>query len=244
MQKNVAGQKIRVFAFTLATGAPATGDAANITCKVSKDSGTATALTDVNPTETEDGYYLFDLTQNETNANTLDFYPESSTSGVQVVVTNHDRQTVAGSSTSSAVSISEGDVPFGLDGPVVSIPAAIDDATLVVGAKQVMRIRRNDSYDGTANAKKTFTVAKDYSGWTGTLTVRHRVTDDVLLSKAVTVASATALECSLSSSDTAFTALTSTEDFSPHPFDIEMVNGSSKQSIPGIVVVTKDQTTA
>src|SRR5688572_10236120 len=102
MIRNQAGQSIRVFAFTLATGAPATGDAANITCKVSKDNGTAAALTDINPTETEDGYYLFSLTQAETNADTLDFYPESSTSGVQVIVTNHDRQTVAATSTSSS----------------------------------------------------------------------------------------------------------------------------------------------
>ena len=95
MQKNVAGQKVRVFAFTRSTSDPVTGGAANITCKVSKDNGTATALADVNPTETEDGYYLFDLTQAETNADVLDFYPESSTSGVQVIPVNHDRQTVA-----------------------------------------------------------------------------------------------------------------------------------------------------
>ena len=99
MKKNIAGQKVRIFAFNRTTNVPVTGDASNITCKVSKDNGAATALGDVNPTETEDGYYLFDLTQSETNAETLDFYPESSTPNVQVIVTNHDRQTVAGSVT-------------------------------------------------------------------------------------------------------------------------------------------------
>lgn len=103
MYKNVAGQKIRVFAFDRATAAPVTGDAANITCKVSLDSATATALADVNPTETEDGYYLFDLAQSETNANTLDFYPESSSDGVQVVTAGHDRQTVISSSAAEAI---------------------------------------------------------------------------------------------------------------------------------------------
>lgn len=95
MQKNVAGQKVRVFAFNRSTAAPVLGDAANITCKVSKDNLAATALADTNPTETEDGYYLFDLTQSETNADTLDFYPESSTASVQVVTVSHDRQTIA-----------------------------------------------------------------------------------------------------------------------------------------------------
>jgi len=85
MKKNTAGQKWRVFAFTRSTGAPDTGGAAAITAKLSKDYGAAVALTDTTPTETEDGYYLFDLTQAETNADDFDLYPESTTSGVQVI---------------------------------------------------------------------------------------------------------------------------------------------------------------
>lgn len=83
-ERNVAGQKWRVFAFD-AAGVPVTGDAANITAKVAKDWGTATALGDTNPVEVEDGYYLFDLTQAETNAATLDLYPQSATGSVQVI---------------------------------------------------------------------------------------------------------------------------------------------------------------
>lgn len=41
-------------------------------------------MDDTNPTETEDGYYLFDLTQEETNCDDLAIYPESSTADVQV----------------------------------------------------------------------------------------------------------------------------------------------------------------
>jgi hypothetical protein len=85
MQKNTSGQKWLVFAFYLSGGAPVTGDAANITAKIRKDNGTATATDDVNPTEIEDGYYEFTLTQEETNAYTLDILPESTTSGVQVI---------------------------------------------------------------------------------------------------------------------------------------------------------------
>lgn len=85
MLKNVAGQKWRVFAFNTTTGAKVTGDAANITAKLSKDHGTLSAVTDTNPTETEDGYYLFDVSQTETNANVLALYPESATPNVQVI---------------------------------------------------------------------------------------------------------------------------------------------------------------
>lgn len=94
MYKNVAGQKLRVFAFNVTTNRPVLTDGANITCKVSKDNDNPVALGDTNPTEVEDGYYLFDLTQDETNANTLDFYPESSTDNVVVIVPNFTRQTV------------------------------------------------------------------------------------------------------------------------------------------------------
>ena len=85
MQKNVASQKWRVFAFDRTNGAPKTGDAANITAKIAKDWGTKTSVTDTNPTETEDGYYEFDISQSESNGNVLDLYPESSTADIQVI---------------------------------------------------------------------------------------------------------------------------------------------------------------
>lgn len=85
MQKNVSGQKWLVFAFDRTDNTPVTGDAANITAKIRKDYGTATATNDTNPTEIEDGYYEFDLTQAESNADVLDLLPESSTADVQVI---------------------------------------------------------------------------------------------------------------------------------------------------------------
>jgi len=85
MQKNVASQKIRVFAFNETDNTAVTGDAANITIKVSNDWAALAALTDVNPTETEDGYYVFDATQAETNYDNIDVYPESSTANIQVI---------------------------------------------------------------------------------------------------------------------------------------------------------------
>lgn len=94
MYKNVAGQKLRVFAFSSTSGLPLTGDADNITCRLSKDSAAAVDLTDLNPVETEDGFYLFDVAQEETNADTLDFYPESSTPDIVVIVPYYDRYTI------------------------------------------------------------------------------------------------------------------------------------------------------
>ena len=83
MFKNVASQKLIVFAFDATTNIPKTGDAANITAYVSKDYGAATVLGDTTATELDatnaKGYYLFDLTQAETNADTLHFTAKSAT---------------------------------------------------------------------------------------------------------------------------------------------------------------------
>jgi len=88
-QKNVSGQKWLVKAFYdsggATPGAPVTGEAPNITAKIRKDYGSATATNDLNPVAIEDGFYEFDLTQAETNADVIDILPESSTSNVQVV---------------------------------------------------------------------------------------------------------------------------------------------------------------
>lgn len=89
MQKNVASQKLIVFAFDATTNQPATGDAANLTAYVSKDYGSVTVLTDTSATEMDatnaKGYYLFDLAQAETNADTLLFSAKSSTSNIVVI---------------------------------------------------------------------------------------------------------------------------------------------------------------
>lgn len=84
--KNTAGQKIGVFAYTASTGAAKTGDAAQITCYESIGFAAADQLDDANPTELDatnmPGWYVFDLTQAETNGEVLIFAPKSSTSGV------------------------------------------------------------------------------------------------------------------------------------------------------------------
>ena len=85
MQKNVAGQKWIVFAFDRTDNTPKTGDAANITANLRIDGGAVNAIDDTNPAELEDGFYIFDLTQAETNGALLLISPASITADIQVI---------------------------------------------------------------------------------------------------------------------------------------------------------------
>jgi hypothetical protein len=89
MFKNTSSQKIAVFAFDTTSGAAKTGDSANISAYVSKDWGSVTQLGDTSATEMDStnakGWYLFDLTQGETNADALLFTGKSSTSNISIV---------------------------------------------------------------------------------------------------------------------------------------------------------------
>jgi hypothetical protein len=67
--------------FNASTGLPVTGVANTLTANLAQDSGPRVALVTNVATEVEDGYYTFQLDSNETNATTLDLYPQSSTAG-------------------------------------------------------------------------------------------------------------------------------------------------------------------
>lgn len=84
MYKATAG-KWTVFAFDRTDNSPKTGDAGNITANIRIDGGSADAVDDTNPTELEDGYYVFDLTAAETNGDHLVLCPQSSTGNIQVI---------------------------------------------------------------------------------------------------------------------------------------------------------------
>jgi len=89
MFKNTASQKITVFAFDVTTNLPKSGDAANITAYRSIDDGTVTVLADTSATESDatnaKGYYVFDLTQAETNGDKILFTAKSSTANIVVI---------------------------------------------------------------------------------------------------------------------------------------------------------------
>jgi hypothetical protein len=102
-------------------------------------------------------------------------------------------------------------------------------------------ITRGDSYSGST--KITRTVTTDYTGYTATFTIRHRVTNAVLLTKAATVDSSTQLSVALTTTDTAFALLVDATEFGPHPYDFRLVSGSIEKTEPGIAIIKRDVTT-
>jgi hypothetical protein len=148
--KNVAGQKLNVFAFDSTTNLPKTGDAANITAYVSKDFGAVTVLGDTTATEADatnaKGYYIFDLTQAETNGDTLTFSAKSSTANIVVIAVpatvytlppNFTGLTVAGGKVASTLAAA--DVSGNLPANVIqwlsaAAPANTGDAFARIGA--------------------------------------------------------------------------------------------------------------
>ena len=89
MEKNVAGKWV-VFAFEdeggTNPGEPVTGDATNITANISIDGAAGTSVgSGANPTELEDGYYVFDLLASEKNGDLLTIFPQSATANVNVI---------------------------------------------------------------------------------------------------------------------------------------------------------------
>lgn len=134
MLRNTAGQFLKVFAFDTLTGEPITGDHTNITCELSLDNGTITGTNTANPTETQHGFYVFPLTQAETNANVIDPYPVSSTGGVRVIsvpgtiYTRPANFALLAISAGGAVSIHEDDVDAVVSGVLDGMLAEHDEA--------------------------------------------------------------------------------------------------------------------
>lgn len=99
MIKNTSGQKLYVYVWDATTGLGKTGDASNLTAYVDKDYAGFNALGDTSATEVDStnkkGLYQFDLTQGETNADTLTFFVKSSTSNITGIAWPPTLQTVA-----------------------------------------------------------------------------------------------------------------------------------------------------
>jgi hypothetical protein len=85
-------------------------------------------------------------------------------------------------------------------------------------------------------------VTTDYTGYAATFTIRHRVTDAVLLSVAGAVDSSTQLSVSLSTANTAFALLVDPTEFGPHPYDFRLVSGSIEKTESGIAIIRRDVT--
>ena len=86
--KNVASQKVSVYAYDISGEASQTGAATSITAQISLDGAASVAISDTNPTEldatNQPGIYVFDLATTETNANLIVLSASSSTGGVWI----------------------------------------------------------------------------------------------------------------------------------------------------------------
>lgn len=88
MFKNVAGQSLLLYAFDTTVEVPKTGDGNNITAYVSLNGATSAALTDTTAGQVSatlaPGWYKWDLTQAETNADQLLFTAASVTANIKL----------------------------------------------------------------------------------------------------------------------------------------------------------------
>lgn len=85
MEKNVPGQKWRVYLFDSTTLLPVTGDSANITAQIIRDDGELEDLQGgANPVEIINGYYEFDVSAVESTGKEIIIFPKSSTSAIFV----------------------------------------------------------------------------------------------------------------------------------------------------------------
>ena len=128
MEKGKAGQWV-VFAYGLPdhanAGKPITGDAANITANLRIDSGASSALTDVNPVEQGNGYYVFDITSGESGGDLLLLLPESSTTDVQVIAAPGVIYTRPPNFNALGIA-ADGDISGNVDGSVASVASAVE----------------------------------------------------------------------------------------------------------------------
>lgn len=131
LYRNQASQRLGVFAYDSTTGAAKTGDAANITAYISLDFAAPAQTNDVNPTELDavnaPGWYVFDLTQAESNAEVLVLAPKSVTADIlidQVQVVTQDAS-ISSRATQASVDVVDGIVDAILADTGTDIPASI-----------------------------------------------------------------------------------------------------------------------
>jgi len=87
--KNIASQKVAVYARNVVTDQPYTGGAATISAQYSKDGAACGATTDVNPTELDaadaPGIYIFDFADaGDSNADMIVLSAVSTTTNIQI----------------------------------------------------------------------------------------------------------------------------------------------------------------
>ena len=193
--KNVASQKIAVFAWDTDDSTEKTGDAANITAQISKDGAATAATNDVNPTELDatdaPGIYIFDMTQAETNADMVILFAKSATSDIKIEPVNIYTDTLQ-----SVANIADGVWDEVLTGHTTTDTAGLAVGNLPTGVKK-----------NTVLSNFKFLMidsADDVSGKTGLSVTATRSIDDGIFeacTNSVVEISAGAYRINLSAAD-------------------------------------------
>lgn len=176
MDKNVASQKLTVFAFDSTTNLPKSGDAANIAAYYSLDNGTVTVLTDTSATEEDatnaKGYYLFDLAQAETNGDKIQFSAKSSTANIVVLACPAVVYTIA-KGTDNLPKVNVFSINNIAATSVTTISAVIGSATTITGDAYAYLVANLGTL-GANIAKTGFKIASDglalVTSWTVAIT--------------------------------------------------------------------------
>ncbi len=202
--KNTAGQKVAVFAINSATTLPVTGDASNITAKISKDFAASASLSDTNPVELDatdfEGVYVFDLTQSETDADIITLHATSTTANVQMDIINiytvdpaTYKADVSGLATAIALGITDGKCTSILTDTGTTIPAQItglnnfDPATdVVANVTLVDTTTTNTDMVGTNNAALASSLSITNSSVNTIRTVTNALPDSGALTSLAT----------------------------------------------------------
>lgn len=158
MEIGVAGKWV-VFAYGLpdhaSAGQAITGDAANITANIRIDGAAANAVDDVNPTELEDGYYIFDITAVESDGDLLLLAPASSTANVQVIAVPGVVYTRPANFNVLGIA-ADGDISGNVDGSVASVTAQVTADMTAISGDSAAADNLESQYDGTGLSGDTF----------------------------------------------------------------------------------------
>ena len=202
--KNTASQRFNVLAINSATGSYVTGDAANITAKISIDSAAFASVADTNPTELDatnaPGVYVFDLSQAETNGDVLTIVPSSTTANVQMDMLNiytvdpaTYKADVTGLATAIALGVTDGKCTSILTDTGTSIPAQItalndfDPASdTVANVTLVATTTTNTDMRGTDNAAAASSLSITNSSVNTIKAVTNNLPDSGALSSLAT----------------------------------------------------------
>jgi len=204
LKKNTA-QKWWVYCIDGDSNYKASGQAASITATINKDNDSFAGTNDVNPTEVgSSGFYYFDLTAAETNASTVDIVPVHSSAKYRVMPLSGERWTVD--------AFQSYELAAAIRAVGVGVRATqADDGTI--------SLYEGMTYNGTAHAKLSFTVSKNYSGATSITLSIYQPSNTTT---AIKTASASAVSSTLIEVSTLAATFTPSLTYSGNPLAAEL----------------------